>query len=167
MTSLPSGRVVDSVLAKRLEARRTHVAPKPRSAPRKPVRLAESRFGRLVKPDVLDMAAEWNEVEAARISERNATHARNWREANPERWRETLRRWQRENRARWIKWPQRPAWADRAAIREIYSFARLTGMHVDHVIPLNGAGVSGLHIASNLQLLPPAVNMSKGNRHAV
>jgi hypothetical protein len=48
-----------------------------------------------------------------------------------------------------------PAWADRKAIDAIYLKAQQTGMHVDHIIPLKGKIVSGLHVEGNLQLLTP------------
>lgn len=38
------------------------------------------------------------------------------------------------------------------------------GMTVDHVVPLNGRNVSGLHVFWNLQLLSPSANAAKGNR---
>ena len=69
-----------------------------------------------------------------------------------------------------IKQHQTPAWADMDAINTIYKQAtrksQIEGRqyHVDHIIPLNGKEVSGLHTADNLQILSASENLSKGNR---
>jgi len=58
---------------------------------------------------------------------------------------------------------QRPKWANLKKIMEIY-VNRPEGYHVDHIIPLRGKTVSGLHVESNLQYLPALENMKKHNK---
>lgn len=45
----------------------------------------------------------------------------------------------------------------------------LTGIewHVDHIIPLKGIDVCGLHIWNNLQVIPKILNLRKGNKNAL
>ncbi len=56
-----------------------------------------------------------------------------------------------------------PAWAN---LNEIQSFYRAcpTGHHVDHVVPINGREVTGLHVIENLQYLPAIDNLKKGRK---
>ena len=68
------------------------------------------------------------------------------------------------NRRRAAKLNATPAWADHAAIREIYRQAEQSGLTVDHVIPLQGKLVCGLHVENNLQLLTRKANAEKGNK---
>ncbi|NBW21394.1 MAG: hypothetical protein EBR82_76895 [Caulobacteraceae bacterium] len=59
---------------------------------------------------------------------------------------------------------QTPTWASRDAIDAIYAEARRTNMTVDHIVPLRGKTVCGLHVENNLQLLSREENSRKGNR---
>ncbi len=58
---------------------------------------------------------------------------------------------------------QTPKWANLDIIAEFYR-NRPEGYHVDHIEPLNGVNVSGLHVIENLQYLLAKDNLSKGNR---
>ena len=93
--------------------------------------------------------------------------------------RSSLRQWCSKNRdkaralgaaRRAAEMKRTPQWADRNAIGRVYAQARLaeavTGFphHVDHIVPLRGKGVSGLHVPWNLQVLEASENLRKGNR---
>lgn len=55
-----------------------------------------------------------------------------------------------------------PKWANTSAIKQFYINCPI-GYEVDHVIPLRGKLVSGLHCETNLQYLLKAENASKGS----
>jgi hypothetical protein len=57
---------------------------------------------------------------------------------------------------------QMPLWANETKIKDIY-LKRPIGYHVDHIIPLQGKLVCGLHVENNLQYLPAKENMAKHN----
>jgi hypothetical protein len=66
-----------------------------------------------------------------------------------------------------------PLWVDEEhkwLIDEVYHLAKIrsesTGIvwHVDHIVPLKGKTVCGLHVIENLQILPATENISKGNK---
>jgi len=69
-----------------------------------------------------------------------------------------------------------PAWVDSEElwlIKEAYALAELRtnlfgfSWHVDHIVPLQGKLVSGLHTISNLQVIPAIENIRKHNRFEV
>lgn len=72
-----------------------------------------------------------------------------------------------ESRIRQMK---APPWANRSAIKAIYDEAkrrtRETGIahDVDHIIPLLGEFVTGLHVETNLRVIPKSDNIAKSNK---
>jgi len=60
-----------------------------------------------------------------------------------------------------------------AQIKRTYKLAKLmegvTGQswHVDHIVPLQGSNISGLHVPWNLRVITAEENMKKGNRYNV
>lgn len=73
-------------------------------------------------------------------------------------------------RRRAAKLQRTVGWVDLDKIKKFYTEAkrltRETGIqhHVDHIIPLRGDNVSGLHVENNLQVITAEDNLSKGNK---
>ena len=78
-----------------------------------------------------------------------------------------------EARRRAAKFQRTPKWltnSDWIEIKWAYKIAAdmtkkyKKDFHVDHIIPLQGKNISGLHCPQNLQIIPGRLNESKGNR---
>jgi hypothetical protein len=100
-------------------------------------------------------------------SERRAFNEKFRRKQNPEK----FRKWHAAYRARKLK--ATPLWfgeLDDLVMTEAYDLISLrevaTGFswNVDHMFPLKGKNVCGLHIWNNVQVIPETVNKSKSNR---
>jgi len=68
-----------------------------------------------------------------------------------------------EAKRRALKLKATPKFANLEKIREIYKNCP-KGYHVDHIVPLQGKEVCGLHVEWNLQYLTPSDNHSKSNK---
>lgn len=106
-----------------------------------------------------------------------------WAEANPDKVRVYKKAWKKSNpgtvreytvRRRLSTQQQTPAWADVERIRAYYDVCTFfnevngyTKYHVDHIIPLRGKRVSGLHVHTNLRVIPARENERKNNRFEV
>lgn len=113
---------------------------------------------------------------AERAGEINARQRR-YRQSNPEARAQTAKRYAMKNRDIMAEcWSARrnrkknamPEWVDRSAIKAIYAqcqaITKQTGIkhEVDHIVPLAGITICGLHVPWNLQVITQAENRRKG-----
>lgn len=94
--------------------------------------------------------------------------SRKWRAENPERVKELAQLQKVRNpgtlaRQRPTVRRATPAWAELREMNEFYK-ACPPNMIVDHVVPLAGRNVCGLHVLANLQYLTPMKNWEKSNK---
>lgn len=107
-------------------------------------------------------------------AEKFIARANNWRNNNLEKARESARasqsRHQKQKNARTsayraTKRNATPAWVGPEEIKSITEFFKNCppGYHVDHVYPIQGENVCGLHVLANLQYIPEEENETKAN----
>jgi hypothetical protein len=104
-----------------------------------------------------------------------------WPQKNLARRRQHANNWHKRNRAAssaayykymTAKIKRIPPWSDLKAIKCFYEIARrvtqCTGIRfeVDHIVPLRGRTVSGLHVPTNLRVIPKSMNSKKHNSFA-
>ena len=127
----------------------------------------------------IERAREWN----AENPDKRKQYRDKWREANRDQHNAINRAWNAKNqhvktalegKRRAAKMQRTPNWLtsdDLFIIEEAYHLAKLrtelTGIlwHVDHILPLQGKTVSGLHVPTNLQVIPATENLKKSNKH--
>jgi hypothetical protein len=123
-------------------------------------------------------AKEWRDAN----KDSQAIRVKAWREANPEQTKHIYRDWAQRNKDKVnAKWMQReaakkcrtPQWLtedDLWTMEQAYDIASKRksqfgfDWHVDHIVPLQGKTVSGLHVPWNLQVIPALANRQKSNR---
>lgn len=102
-----------------------------------------------------------------------------WKEENIERYTEAKKQWYKDNphlnafySSKWRKECRKatPPWADTQKILAIYeestSKTKESGIshHVDHIVPVQGKHVTGLHIHQNMRIIPASENVKKRAR---
>jgi len=123
----------------------------------------------------------------AKWRQENKEYNTKWRQDNKEYVKEYYVKYAKANKGavnaykakrRAAKLQATPAWADQEKIKEIYNrasransfcekYSLNTRFHVDHIVPLQGNEVSGLHVADNLQVITAEENLKKSNNYEV
>ena len=125
---------------------------------------------------------EYQRAHYAKNKAKKVAYSRAYRESNQDQTNDSVRRWRQDNpdKARAMDCNKRarrllrmPSWSDVDAIAKIYSdrdeLQELAGfpLHVDHILPLQGELVSGLHVPANLQIISASENLRKSNKYEV
>ena len=93
-----------------------------------------------------------------------------WREANKAQWNQRMSVATAKRRA--VKLNATVAWADNDLIADLYKYASIMRAHgmpaeVDHIVPLQGELVCGLHTHDNLTVVLLEHNRAKRNHFAI
>lgn len=117
--------------------------------------------------------------------EKRIANTLRWQRENPDKFRAKSRAWCKANLGKYnAKWARRyaaqlqrtPGWLTREQIKEMQATYLLCRelqwlsdptdpLTVDHIVPLQGKNVSGLHVPWNLQIMPGSHNYRKSNKY--
>jgi len=104
------------------------------------------------------------------------------RKENIEKDKKRIALWEKENPGKRISYVRRrqaaklqrtPSWVTKNQLKEMQGLYILAQelqwlseepLEVDHIVPLQGENVSGLHVPWNLQILPRSLNRAKSNK---
>jgi 5-methylcytosine-specific restriction endonuclease McrA len=144
-------------------------------------RLRQKRYAEKHKDRVKSAIKKWNDAHKDKLNEASKSYYHR-NKGNPEfqeKNRLKMKEWalkypekvlEQSARKRATKLLRMPVWSDKEQIKRIYEVAlrksNIEGRkyHVDHIIPLRGKLVSGLHIPSNLQVILESENLAKSNQ---
>ncbi len=146
------------------------------------------------KEKVLEASRKWYKENPDKVKEISRLYRLNnkekvraakekWRKNNMEKYNAWGRKWRKANPAKVIQYAREhkkeilfstrkrqakklnatPTWANQEIIKDIYKNCP-EGYEVDHIIPLQGKTVSGLHVENNLQYLTKSKNRIKHNK---
>lgn len=113
-----------------------------------------------------ERSAEWRAANPDKVKAQSPLK-RAYKQANPEKSAALLAKRRAAKLLRTPKWLTKD---DFWMMEQAYDLARLRSQmfgfewHVDHIAPLQGEEVSGLHVPWNLRVIPWFENVSKGNR---
>lgn len=124
-------------------------------------------YGKKYKTANKELILERNKKYVEQNREVRKTTMRSYRQKTKDMQAEYVRRRQAAKMQRTPKWlTEDDVWV----MREAYKLAKIrTNMfgfswHVDHILPLQGKTVSGLHVPTNLQVIPWIENVRKHNK---
>lgn len=111
-----------------------------------------------------------NSKQYTQHTEKIKAGVRKWEKQNPAKVLAKTRLTQAKRKQRYPHWLSQD---ERWMIQQAYELAELRtklfgfAWHVDHIIPLQGKIVSGLHTPYNLQVIPGSINVRKANKFEV
>ena len=130
-----------------------------------------------------DKKAEQHKRYAARYPEKIVKRTQEWKKRHPERAAESSKKTRQKHAARVLankakyravklqatpNWLNKGHWFEIGCVYLYRDALKRVGLdyHVDHIVPLQGKTVSGLHVPENLQVIPAKQNRLKNNHYA-